>query len=70
MSRYDFTHRIADFFNLDNTLIKKIKTADLNQPARRPLKSGLIILKAQTELGYKPHSIEESLGIMQRELNL
>jgi len=47
LSRYDFTLMIADFFKLDKSLIKKIKTEELNQPARRPLKSGLITIKAQ-----------------------
>ena len=46
INRYDFTIIIAEFFNLDKSLIKRIKTEDLNQPARRPLKSGLITIKA------------------------
>ena len=50
LSRYDFTLLIADYFNLDKNLIIKIKTEELNQPARRPLKSGLITIKAQSEL--------------------
>lgn len=70
ISRYDFTTRIADYFNLDKNLITPISTAELNFPARRPLKSGLIILKAQTELGYKPHSIEESFTLMKNELDI
>jgi len=70
LSRYDFTMKIADFFNLDKRLISPITTDELNQPAPRPLKSGLIILKAETELGYKPHSIEESLAKMKKELSL
>lgn len=70
LSRYDFTLMIADFFGLNKSLIKKINTADLNQPARRPLKSGLITIKAQTELNYKPHSIKQSLEMMRKELNL
>lgn len=70
LSRFDFTMKIADFFQLDKDLIFPITTAELNQTAQRPLKSGLIILKAQTELGYKPHSIEESLTKMKRELSL
>lgn len=69
LSRYDFTLRIADYFNLDKKLITPITTEELKQPARRPLKSGLIILKAETELGYKPHSIVESLAAMKKELN-
>jgi len=69
LSRYDFTLKIADYFKLDKSLIKQIKTDELNQPARRPLNSGLIILKAETELGYKPHTIEEALAEMKRGLN-
>jgi dTDP-4-dehydrorhamnose reductase len=70
ISRYDFTLMIADFFDLDKSLIQPILTKDLNQPARRPLKSGLITIKAQSELGYRPHSIEESFAIIKSELNL
>ena len=70
LSRYDFTLRIADFFDLDKNLIAPITTEELKQPARRPLKSGLITLKAETELGYKPHTINESLAAMKKELNL
>ena len=70
LSRYDFTMKIADFFQLDKSLITPIKTDELKQAAPRPLKSGLLILKAQTELGYKPHSINESLAKMKRELSL
>ncbi len=70
LSRYEFTIRIADFFNLDKNLISKIKTEVLNQPAPRPLNSGLINLKAQTELDYKPRSIEETFLLMKKELNL
>ena len=70
LTRYEFTLRIADFFNLDKKLITPITTEELNQPARRPLKSGLITLKAETELGYKPHTISDSLAAMKKELSL
>ena len=70
LSRYDFTIKIADYFQLDKSLIKKIVTEDLNQPAKRPLKSGLLTIKAESEFGFKPHSIEESLAIMEKELSL
>jgi len=70
LSRFDFTLRIADYFNLDKSLIIPILTKDLNQPARRPLKSGLITIKAQSELGYRPHSIEETFQIIKKEFNL
>jgi len=70
LSRYEFTNIIADFFKLDKKLITPIVTEELKQPARRPLKSGLITLKAETEIGYKPHTIPESLSIMKNELGL
>lgn len=70
LSRHKFAKIITNYFNLDTTLINQIKTSELNQPAKRPLKSGLITLKAETELGYKPHTVKESLAIMKRELEL
>ena len=70
LSRFEFTLRIADFFKLDKDFITPILTPELHQPAPRPLKSGLIILKAETELSYCPHSINESLAAMKKELSL
>jgi dTDP-4-dehydrorhamnose reductase len=70
LSRYDFTMMIADFFDLDKNLVLPITTDQLNQAAKRPLKSGLITLKAETEMGFKPHSILETLEIMKKYLNL
>jgi dTDP-4-dehydrorhamnose reductase len=67
LSRLDFTIKIADYFNLDKKLIKQIETADLKQPAARPLKSGLIILKAESEFGYKPLPIIDTFRIMKNE---
>ncbi len=70
LSRYEFTQKIADYFQLNKKLIRPILTKDLNQPAQRPLKSGLIILKAAIELGYQPHSFEETFAAIKSELNL
>jgi len=70
LSRYDFAVMAAQFFNLDVNLITPIKTSELNQPAPRPLNSGLITIKAESELGFKPHEIRESLAIMKNELSL
>lgn len=70
LSRYEFTEIIAEYFNLDKLLITPIKTEELNQAARRPLKSGLITLKAEAELGYKPVTIRESLAIIKKVLEL
>ena len=60
LSRFDFTKMIAEYFNLNKKLIKPILTEELKQPAPHPLKSGLVTLKAETQIGFKPHSIIES----------
>lgn len=70
LSRIEFTYRIADFFRLDKTLITPIVTSELNQAARRPLNSGLYTIKAETELGFVPTSIEMSFQMMKDELGL
>jgi dTDP-4-dehydrorhamnose reductase len=70
ISRYEFARVIAEYFNLDLSLITPITTDELNQTAKRPLKSGLITLKAQSEIGYRPHSIDETLSIMKKYLNI
>jgi dTDP-4-dehydrorhamnose reductase len=70
ISRYDFTLRIADYFNLDKSQITPIITEELKQLAKRPLHSGLITIKAESELEFKPHSINDTLEIMKKELSL
>jgi dTDP-4-dehydrorhamnose reductase len=70
LSRYSFTLRIADYFHLDKSLINPIETISLNQPAKRPLKSGLVNLKAETEIEYKPYELEATFRLMQEELTL
>ena len=70
LNRYEFAVIIADYFNLSKELIIPITTDELQQPAKRPLKSGLITIKAETELGYKPHSIIEALAVIKKQLSL
>ncbi len=68
LSRYDFTVKIAEVFDLDTSYITKIVTEELNQPAKRPLRSGLYTIKAQSELGFRPHSLLNSLLIMKKTI--
>lgn len=49
LDRYAFAVMTADLFGLDASLIQRIKTSELNQPARRPLNSGLIMDKFKSE---------------------
>lgn len=70
INRFEFAATIAEYFNLDKNLIQPVTTDELRQIAKRPLKSGLITIKAETELGFKPHSVTESLAIIKKQLEL
>ncbi|POY36697.1 NAD(P)-dependent oxidoreductase [Solitalea longa] len=68
MSILEIVERIADFWKLDKSLITPISAEGLNQPAKRPVKTGFILDKSTRELGYKPHSFEEGLAIVDKQL--
>jgi dTDP-4-dehydrorhamnose reductase len=63
-SRYQLAVSVAEAFGLDPTLIEKVPTALLQQPARRPLNAGLQIAKAAKLLQTKLMSYEEALKTM------
>lgn len=69
ISRYEFAKKLAKVFGFDADLITPIKTPQLRQPAPRPLKSGLITLKAEVELGIRPSSAEEGLVVLKSQLS-
>jgi dTDP-4-dehydrorhamnose reductase len=69
MTPYDIAFRTAEFFHLDKSLIKKTDSNHFKQPAVRPLRTGFIIEKAKRELGYRPHTFEEGLGVVAEQLN-
>lgn len=56
-SRYDWARGIAAHYGLDAGLIQACVTADLNQAARRPLKSGLRIDKLIRDTGFRPRDV-------------
>lgn len=60
-NRYEFALEIAKIFHLDESLITPIQTHSLNQKAKRPLRGGLINLKAHTDLGIQYSTIQEGL---------
>ncbi|MBN8705939.1 MAG: dTDP-4-dehydrorhamnose reductase [Bacteroidetes bacterium] len=67
-SRFDFAVKLAEVFGYNKKLISPVLTASLNQPAPRPLNSGLIILKAEAELGMKFSTTEEGLIRFRQQL--
>ncbi|MDA0378995.1 MAG: dTDP-4-dehydrorhamnose reductase [Bacteroidetes bacterium] len=61
MSVNEFAHVIAETAGLDTTLIQPADSSSFSQPAERPARSGFIILKAETELGFRPHPIRDAV---------
>ena len=68
MSILEIVERVADHYGLNKSLIKAISAESLNQVAKRPKKTGFILDKAILELGYSPHSFEEGMAIMDKQL--
>ena len=69
MSIFEIVERIAKHYNYSTENMNRISTATLSQTAGRPPKTGFILDKAMKELGYNPHSFEECLTIIDKQLN-
>lgn len=70
LSIYDFAHTIADVFGLDDSLIHPVTSDYFDTAADRPPRTGFIILKAATELDYKPRSLRDALAHLGNKLDL
>jgi dTDP-4-dehydrorhamnose reductase len=68
MSVLELVYRVADFWKLDRSLVTPSKSDTIKQPAKRPWRTGFIIDKAKKELGYNPHSFEEGLAVLDKQL--
>lgn len=68
LSRYDFATRTAEIFELDASLVARITTAELDQDAKRPLRSGLRIDKIRGEFGVEFSSVTEGLRIVKQQM--
>jgi dTDP-4-dehydrorhamnose reductase len=66
--RHAMALAVAKVFGLDAGLITPVRSSTLRQAAPRPLRSGLVTLKAETELGYRPSTVEEGLQVMKNQM--
>ena len=62
LTPYDMAMKVVNYFELDASLITRADSSTFSQPARRPPKTGFIIDKAISELGYYPHSFDEGIA--------
>jgi len=64
LTPYEMAMQVAEFFSLNNSLIDKADSSTFTQPAKRPPRTGFHIHKAETELGYRPHTFQEGIRIV------
>jgi dTDP-4-dehydrorhamnose reductase len=64
MSVFEIVNRVANFYGLNAHVIEKTDSSTLNQPAKRPPRTGFNLAKSKTELGYNPKTLEETLALI------
>ena len=63
LTPYAMAIRAAAYLRGDASLIVRTDTASFQQPAKRPLRTGLCIDKAREQLGFSPRTFEEGLRL-------
>jgi dTDP-4-dehydrorhamnose reductase len=61
LTPYQMAIKVADHLKLDKSLITAVNASIFSQPAKRPLKTGFNISKAQNKLGYTPTPFDRAL---------
>lgn len=70
LTPYDMASLTADYFELDKNQIIRTDSSHFNQVAQRPIKTGLLIEKAEKILGFEPKSFGEGIAIVSKQFNL
>ncbi|QHT66891.1 SDR family oxidoreductase [Rhodocytophaga rosea] len=68
LTPYQMALQTADYFNLDKSFINRADSSTFTQPAKRPARTGFIIDKARERVGYNPHSFEEGIDVLARQI--
>ena len=64
LTPYAMALETANLFNLDPRFIEPVDAFTFQQPAKRPLLTGLDITKSIEDLGFAPKSFKEGLRKM------
>jgi dTDP-4-dehydrorhamnose reductase len=70
VSVHELAETVADVFGFDDGLIDPVPSDYFDDAVERPEKTGLLILKAESELGYDPRSLEAGLRRVGRRLGI
>ena len=63
-SIYTIVERVANYYGLSTETLTKTDSSTLNQPAKRPPRTGFDLTKSRNDLGYNPKTIEETLKLL------
>jgi dTDP-4-dehydrorhamnose reductase len=66
INRFDFAHKIAKNFDLDESLLVPVEMCDMSWVAKRPRDSSLDVAKAEKELGIELLGVNRGLEEMLR----
>jgi len=64
MAVNEIVFRIAKHLGKSTDNVEIISSSTLNQPAKRPPRTGFDLTKSRTELGYNPKTLEETITIL------
>ena len=64
MSIFEIVQRVARYFSLPTNTLVRTDSSTLNQPAKRPPRTGFDLAKSKKELGYNPMTLEETLAFI------
>lgn len=64
MAVNEIVFRIAKHLGKSTENVEIISSSTLNQPAKRPPRTGFDLTKSRTELGYNPKTLEETITIL------
>jgi dTDP-4-dehydrorhamnose reductase len=68
LTPYEMALQVADYWQLDHSLINKADSSTFTQPAKRPPITGFVIDKAKSILGYQPHRFKEGIELLSTQL--
>ncbi|WP_420385065.1 SDR family oxidoreductase [Roseivirga sp.] len=68
LNPYEMAIKTASFFHLDTSTMQRADASSFTQTAKRPPRTGLLIEKARTVLGYEPHSFDEGIAVVAEQI--
>lgn len=68
LNPYQMAVMTADYFGLDKTLINETDGSQFRQTAKRPARTGFILDKPASVLGYNPRSFQEGIAFLAAQI--